>query len=51
MVAEAKRIHRTYFNHPLVEESIQCLAAALTRPSVEEFQQYVVEHVPQNSLK
>jgi hypothetical protein len=51
MALEPHRKQRTYFNHPLVDESLQCLPAALTHGTPEEFRNYVIEHVPQNSLK
>lgn len=51
MSPNSRNFRRTYFNHPLVEESLQCLPAALQHRSVEAFRQHVVEHVPQNSLK
>jgi len=50
MAVEQNRNQRTYFNHPLVDESLQCLPAALTHRTAEEFRSYVIEHVPQNSL-
>jgi hypothetical protein len=40
----------TYFTHPLVEESLQCLPAALEHPTPESFRAYLIEHLPQNSL-
>lgn len=51
MGADTQKTRRTYFNHPLVVETLQCLPAALQHPAAEDFRQYVVEHVPQNSLK
>lgn len=51
MTLEPNRTQRTYFNHPLVDESLQCLPAALTHKTPEEFRNYIIEHVPQNSLK
>jgi len=51
MALEKNRNRRTYFNHPLVVESLQCLPAALTYRTAEEFRGYVIGHVPQNSLK
>lgn len=47
---ENKR-RRSYFNHPLVLESLLCLPAALEHPNPDDFGRYVIEHVPQNSLK
>lgn len=51
MALEQNRNQRTYFTHPLVTESLQCLPAALTHRTTEEFRRYVIDHVPQNSLK
>src|ERR1035437_1825994 len=51
MAREAGKSQRTYFNHPLVVESLQCLPAALQQSSADDFRRYIVEHVPQNSLK
>jgi len=51
MEQTAVRTRRTYFNHPLIEESLECLPAALRYPDLPSFRDYVVEHVPQNSLK
>lgn len=51
MPLKQNRNQRTYFNHPLVAESLQCLPAALTHGSPEEFREYVIQHIPQNSLK
>jgi hypothetical protein len=45
------RSQRSYFNHPLVVESLRCLPAALEHPDPDEFGQYVISHVPQNSQK
>jgi len=45
------KARRTYFTKPLVEESLECLPAALSFPDVPGFKAYVVEHIPQNSLK
>jgi hypothetical protein len=42
---------RTYFNHPLVMESLQALPLALKYPAAAEFREHVVEVLPQNSLK
>jgi hypothetical protein len=47
----AAKSRRTYFNHPLIVESLECLPAALHFPEPESFRRYVVEHLPQNSLK
>jgi hypothetical protein len=49
-VGESKG-RRTYFTHPLVAESLQCLPAVLAHPTTEEFRRYVIDHVPQNSIK
>lgn len=51
MGADTQKSRRTYYNHPLVVESLQCLPAALQYHFPEDFRRYVVEHVPQNSLK
>ncbi len=51
MEPEAGKSRRTYFNHPLVTESLRCLPAALDHPDVPSFRQYVIRHLPQNSLK
>jgi hypothetical protein len=51
MDPDPARNRRTYFNHPLVTESLQTLPAALQHPTAAAFRDYVVEHVPQNSLK
>jgi hypothetical protein len=48
---DATKARRTYFTKPLVKESLECLPAALNFPDVPGFKRYVVEHVPQNSLK
>ena len=40
----------TYFTHPMVEESLQYLPAALEHPTPESFRAYLIEHLPQNSL-
>jgi len=45
------RSRRSYFNHPLVVESLRCLPAALEHPNPDDFRRYVINHVPQNSLK
>jgi hypothetical protein len=51
MMADLQKTRRTYFSHPLVDESLKCLPAALDHQDLKDFQKYVVDHVPQNSLK
>jgi hypothetical protein len=51
MGADTQKTRRTYFTHPLVDESLKCLPAALDHQDPKSFRQYVVDHVPQNSLK
>jgi len=48
---EIQKSQRTYFNHPLIMESLQCLPAVFLHSTPESFRQYIVDHVPQNSLK
>jgi hypothetical protein len=45
------RVRRTYFNHPLVVESLQTLPLALKYPDIADFRTHAVERLPQNSLK
>lgn len=45
------RARRTYFNHPLIMESIQGLPLAIRYPSAADFREHVVAVLPQNSLK
>ncbi len=51
MQESGNKSRRSYFNHPLVVESLRCLPAALKYPHPADFQRYVINHVPQNSLK
>jgi len=51
MSTAASERKRTYFNHPLIDESLQCLPLALQYPDVTDFREQVVEALPQNSLK
>lgn len=45
------RAQRTYFNHPLIMESIQGLPLAIRYPGASDFREHVAEVLPQNSLK
>lgn len=47
----SNRAKRTYFNHPLVMESLQGLPLALQYPKAVEFREQVADVLPQNSLK
>jgi len=51
MGADTQKTRRTYFSHPLVDESLKCLPAALDHQDPKDFRKYVVDHAPQNSLK
>jgi hypothetical protein len=47
----SSRAGRTYFDHPLIMESIQGLPLAIRYPSASDFREHVLEVLPQNSLK
>jgi hypothetical protein len=47
----SSRARRTYFNNPLVEESLQHLAAAVDHPTSLEFREYLEQHLHHNSQK
>lgn len=49
--ATSNSIRRTYFNNPLIEESLQHLSAALECPDLKSFRAYLVEHLHFNSEK
>lgn len=49
--AVSNSARRTYFNNPLVVESLQHLPAALEHPDANSFQAYLVEHLHFNSEK
>jgi hypothetical protein len=44
-----QRERRTYFNNPLVEESLRHLPAALNHPRSTDFRDYLVQHLHHNS--
>jgi hypothetical protein len=46
----SSRTRRTYFAHPLVEESLKFLPAALEYPTTVAFREYLVEHLHHNSF-
>ncbi len=47
----SQRWRRTYFNNPLVEESLQHLPAALEHPTSVEFRHYLLENLHHSSAK
>jgi len=47
----SQRHRRTYFNNPLVEESIHHLPAAAARPTSSQFRAYLVEKLHHSSLR
>jgi hypothetical protein len=51
MAEEKSKRQRTYFNRPLIAESLKCLPAAVRLPGAKDFRKYVLDHIPQNSLK
>lgn len=46
----SSRVRRTYFAHPLVEESLKFLPAALEYPTTVAFREFLVAHLHHNSL-
>jgi len=51
MAVDTEKVRRTYFDHPLVSETLRCLPGALKHHEAGPFRRYVIEHLPQNSLK
>lgn len=49
--AISQRHRRTYFNHPLVEESLRFLPDALRHPTSVEFRAHLIRALPQSSLQ
>jgi hypothetical protein len=47
----SQRWRRTYFNNPLVEESLQHLPAAVDHPTSVEFRHYLLENLHHSSVK
>jgi hypothetical protein len=45
-----QRYRRTYFNSPLIEESLRFLPNALEHPTSVGFRAFLADHLPQNSL-
>lgn len=46
----SSRARRTYFAHPLVEESLKFIPAALEYPTTVAFREYLVKHLHHNSF-
>ena len=46
----SSRVRRTYFAHPLVEESLKFLPAALEYPTTVAFREFLVAHLHHNSI-
>lgn len=49
--AISQRYRRTYFNNPLVEESLRFLPDALRHPTSVEFRAHLIQALPQSSLQ
>ncbi|MBI5489027.1 MAG: hypothetical protein HY905_16960 [Deltaproteobacteria bacterium] len=47
--AVTQRYRRTYFNNPLIEESLAFLPAAVQHPTTVDFRAYLAERLPQSS--
>ncbi|QRN94039.1 hypothetical protein JRI60_33475 [Archangium violaceum] len=49
--ALSQRARRTYFNNPLVEESLRYLPAAVEHPTSSAFRAYLIAQLPQSSVQ